>query len=65
MSASLMPYGDGTFHSGQAQTNFKTMALFVKSQAAFLAENSKIGVGRHRLPTYISRSDDSEVAMKA
>jgi hypothetical protein len=32
MSASLMPYGDGTFHSGQAQTNFKTMAPFVKNQ---------------------------------
>jgi hypothetical protein len=60
-----MPYGDGTFHSGQAQTNFKTMAPFVKSQAAFLAENSKIGVGRHRQPTNISWSDDSEVAMKA
>jgi hypothetical protein len=41
------------------------MAPFVKSQAAFLAENSRMGVGRHRQPTNISWSNDSEVAMKA
>jgi hypothetical protein len=50
---------------GEAQTNSKTMAPFVKSQAAILTQISKMGVGRDGQPTNISWSDDSGVAMKA